>query len=461
VLTREEGQLMATLARLKNEGNTLAVLGLEDLGLGLACGVQEKDPKTAQWILDLFGMSHYTSSNYGRARELFERRRAMAEVQGDRAGVAMACGNLGNIYDMLGDHEHAINMQEQARAMFQELGDRSGVAGACGNLGCYYENLGEYKRALVLHEQHWTMAEALGDDVGMSTACTNLGNCYLHMGKYARAIELHEQKMTFAVGLGNRALVAGACGNIGNCYSCMGEYARAREMYEQAKAIHEALHDREGMAKAYGNIGVSLICNGEYARAVPNLLKLYYMGKELQLVRDQARAALYMGIALRLEVRVNVRGRAAGASDLPGPPASASACSDEGVRLAEKWLQTALDLGRTAARLQLAHLACDAGQEDTALAHLQDYLSWCVQRGRNRCAGCNQTRGEDAQMLTCGGCRVARFCNAEHQKMASKRMAEGRHRDVCHVLGKWRLQVVKNGMSPKVLRADLLTFLRQ
>ena len=38
---------------------------------------------------------------------------------------------------------------------------------------------------------------------------------------------------------------------------------------------------------------------------------------------------------------------------------------------------------------------------------------------------------------------------------------EGRHKDVCGVLGKWRQQVVKDGMSPDVLRADLLAFLRR
>ena len=191
------------------------------------------------------------------------------------------------------------------------------------------------------------------------------------------------------------------------------------------------------------------------------------MAKELQVERDQADAALGLGVALRLEVWANVRGRAAGAFELPGPPASASACSGDGVREAEKWLQTALDLRRAGARLHLARLAFDTGPEDTALAHLQDYLSWCVARGRNRCAGCYQTRGEDAQMLTCGGCRVARFCSADHQKMASKSVASGgsllggRHKDVCGVLGKWRQQVVKDGMSPDVLRADLLAFLRQ
>ena len=70
-------------------------------------------------------------------------------------------------------------------------------------------------------------------------------------------------------------------------------------------------------------------------------------------------------------------------------------------------------------------------------------------------------------MLTCGGCRVARFCSADHQKMASKNVASGggllhcRHKDVCGVLGKWRQQVVKDGISPDSCRSDLLAFLQQ
>ena len=40
-------------------------------------------------------------------------------------------------------------------------------------------------------------------------------------------------------------------------------------------------------------------------------------------------------------------------------------------------------------------------------------------------------------------------------------MLHCRHKDVCGVLGKWRQQVVKDCMSPAVLRADLLAFLRQ
>ena len=69
-------------------------------------------------------------------------------------------------------------------------------------------------------------------------------------------------------------------------------------------------------------------------------------------------------------------------------------------------------------------------------------------------------------MLTCSGCRVARFCSADHQKMASKKaslggnLIMGRHKDICGVLGKWR-EVVNDGVAPESRTADLVAFLER
>ena len=69
-------------------------------------------------------------------------------------------------------------------------------------------------------------------------------------------------------------------------------------------------------------------------------------------------------------------------------------------------------------------------------------------------------------MLTCRGCRVARFCSTDHQKTASKKAAlggnltTGRHKDICGVLSKWR-KVVKGGVSPDSCSADLVAFLQR
>jgi len=524
----EEAELPTTLYLLETKGDSLGMLRLEAKALALAEKLRNSDLEMAGFILNLIGLSHDRTGSYARACELHEQHRAICEALGDHVGMAAACGNLGCCYHSMGDYvrarelheqhraiceahgEHAEvaaaccnlgcsykctgdfvlarEMHEKSRAVAEALGDRAGVARACGNLGNCYASTGDYGRARELHEVHRAVAEALGDRAGVATACANLGNCHRATGDYGRARELHEQAKTICEALGDRAGVATACGNLGNCYystgdltrarelqeqhralcealgdragvatacgnlgSCYestGDYGRALELHEQAKAIREALGDRAGLARVCGNLARCWVNTRDYARAISHYRAQYDMAKELQALMCQANAALGLGVALRLSIRARVRG------------------GEDSVREAGRWLQMAVDLGQAVALLHLACLAFDAGDEHTALVHLQDYLTSCVRLARNHCKGCNQTRGADAHMLTCGGCRVARFCSAEHQKMASRDVSRGgslvfgRHRDVCGLLGAWRQRVLKEGESPDLLRAHLLGFLR-
>jgi len=413
------------------------------------------------------GCFYESTGDYVRARKMHEKDRAICAALGDRAGVARACSNLGNCHYSTEHYARARELHEQARAMAGALGDRAGVATACANLGNCHCATGDYVRARELHEQHRAISEALGDRAGVATACGNLGNCHYCMGDFARARELHEQARALCEALGDRAGVATACGNLGSCYESTGDYARALELHEERRAIAEALGDRAGLARACGNLARCWLNTGDYVRAISHYSAQYEMAKEQQAVVCQADAALGLGVALRLLIRARVRGRAAGASALPGFLRATSACGDDSVREAGRWLQMAVDLGQAVALLHLACLAFDAGDEHTALAHLQDYLSSSVRLARNHCEGCNQTRGADEHMLTCGGCRVARFCSAEHQKMASRDISRGgslvfaRHKDVCALLGQWRQRVVKGGEPPEALRGELLAFLRK
>ena len=55
----------------------------------------------------------------------------------------------------------------------------------------------------------------------------------------------------------------------------------------------------------------------------------------------------------------------------------------------------------------------DKGDEDEAVELLSQHLQgWVDDVGPRRCAGCGQVRGEDAPMLRCDGCHVARCVNA-------------------------------------------------
>ena len=256
---------------------------------------------------------------------------------------------------------------------------------------------------------------------------------------------------------------------LGHAYFSLGDFNKAIEYHGQHLAIAKEVGDRAGEGTAYANLGTCHMHLNECVKAVAYFEAQHVMATSLKLAHVQSEAALNMGVALTLRVRAAGQGHVAGADQAPGPHSrsSASACLDDRVREAAKWLQAAFDGGgRPFAKLHLAHLTFFAGQEDAALAHLKEHLSWRVQRGRDTCAGCGQTRGEDTPMLTCSGCRVARFCSADHQKMASKKAAlggslwTGRHKDICGVLGKWR-EAVKDGVAPDSCTAELVAFLQR
>ena len=63
--------------------------------------------------------------------------------------------------------------------------------------------------------------------------------------------------------------------------------------------------------------------------------------------------------------------------------------------------------------MHLAYVAMLKGDEDEAVELLSQHLrGWLDDVGRHKCAGCFQVRGEDAPMLRCDGCHVARCENA-------------------------------------------------
>ena len=305
---------------------------------------------------------------------------------------------------------------------------------------------GDFSKAIEYHGQHLAIAKEVGDRAGEGRAYGNLGIAYRSQGDFSQAITYHAQHQAIAKEVGDRAGEGKAYGNLGNAYQSQGDYAKAIEYHTQRLAIAKEVGDRAGEEMAYAHLGTGHMHLNEYVKAVAYFEAQHALATSLKLAHLQSDAALNMGVALTLHVRAARQGTATGADQAPGPHShsSASPCLKDRVREAAKWLQAAFDGGCASAKLHLAHLTFEAGQEDAALAHLKEHLSWLVQRGRDICAGCGQTRGEDTPMLTCSGCHVARFCSTDHQKMASRKAAlggsltMGRHKDICGVLGKWQ-----------------------
>jgi len=79
-----------------------------------------------------------------------------------------------------------------------------------------------------------------------------------------------------------------------------------------------------------------------------------------------------------------------------------------------QWLKRALALpGESSIRrrclIHLSYVAFYTGLEDEAIEFFKEVLESWVQLGRVFCEGCLQVKSEEAPMLTCSGCSVARY----------------------------------------------------
>lgn len=424
---------------------------------------------------------HFYKGEYTRARQLYEVHRSMCKALGDCAGVANACSKMGVCDYRVDNYESAIKLFKLDKAMSETLSDSRGIARACKHLGQCYSSTGGYNLALTLHENEKTIYEALGDEEGVATALSNIGMCKYSQCEFEKAHELQEEHRAMCEKRGDVRGLALAYSNLGLCCFSRGRCTEAMEMHEKSLKIGEDIGDEQGVSISCRNLGSCYMNLKEYEKSFQFYERAYKITTQMNLSRMDAHnittqmnlskmdahACFGMGIALRMQMLSTFRNNEHGGPEIADSGDPSLICGLEQVQTAKKWLVMARDFGLNLAHLELARLALDCGLEDDAVQHAKIYVDLRVKNSRNQCESCHQIRYADAQMLLCGGCRVARFCNVDHQKLASNALGTGgsfmygRHKDVCALLGKWRRQVVKRGESPDVLRNDILAYLRK
>jgi hypothetical protein len=121
-------------------------------------------------------------------------------------------------------------------------------------------------------------------------------------------------------------------------------------------------------------------------------------------------------------------------------------------------------------RMHVAVLEFKQGHEAAALEALKEHLSILVGLKRSKssglCAACGQCKDKETSMMTCGSCKVARFCDASHQKESWQEMYHseghvkyGGHKHVCKLLKRWRL-VEHGDEAEEACQPDMIAFLK-
>jgi tetratricopeptide (TPR) repeat protein len=187
---------------------------------------------------------------------------------GDVAGGARALGNIGVVYDSLGQYTEALGYYQQALEIARKIGDVAGEANDLGNIGIVYDRLGQYTEALGYYQQALEIARKIGDVAGEANDLGNIGVVYKNLGQYTEALSYHQQALAIARKIGDVAGEANDLGNIGNVYDCLGQYTEALSYYQEALEIKRKIGDVTGEAAALSNIGNVYDRLGQYTEAL-------------------------------------------------------------------------------------------------------------------------------------------------------------------------------------------------
>ena len=312
--------------------------------------------------------------------------------------------------------EKAIRYLTLGKATAEETGSVRNVAELCLLLTLALYNHGQYETGSEVIGEGIAAYKHCGDTCGLGQAYDHQGMCFRGMGLLDKAVEAHTQSVEFLGRLNNKD-------------------PKTRALLQLALCLRE---------------------RGDYDEAIPKFKETIRAFRELRDNHREGRASLDLGICLYLKARKICKSCAS----LEGPYDDRPKCIPDSVieMLRESQMHmehsdavysnvaTEPAAGRhLASQLHLSHVHYLLGNKALAVNKLNIYLEFLMAIGRARCMGCGQIRGEDVAMMACSGCMVARFCNAEHQKLASK--ASGgvggaigcRHSRICWLLNSWRI----------------------
>jgi tetratricopeptide (TPR) repeat protein len=356
-----------------------------------------------------------------------------------------------------------------------------------------FSQTNDYKESIALHENLLPRARKKGNKLREIVHYNTIANAYLQLGTLDKALLYFQKDYELSVENGDKVDVATTLYGMSNVYEKKGDFEKAIDVMRRGMEMHKETGDASGEAVACVNLAGILLSSlsslqrdrkalkrnqEECWRLHTEAIATYQAGLELAETFLQSGAAensttssvvKEAKVKALLELSNIEMGhlfRTQTASDFR---ASAHRAQEELDQI-ESRLRSALEFEidhRVVLRL-MASVAYARGADEEVLDLMRQCFDLHMSMSRGRlaaCQYCGQLRGDHAEMLTCGSCRVSCYCCAEHQRLAwidsvrfgasSVRTFSG-HKHLCPLLKEWRLISKGQGshaaLNPAVLQ---------
>jgi CHAT domain-containing protein len=134
---------------------------------------------------------------------------------------------IGELYDISGDNENALNYYNQALLAEREVGNLDGEAATLNGIGLVYSEIGEKQKALDYYNLALPIRQQIGDLRGEASTLNNIGQVYEFVGENEKALHYLKQALSARRQMSDWEGQAATLSDMARVYDDLGETERA------------------------------------------------------------------------------------------------------------------------------------------------------------------------------------------------------------------------------------------
>lgn len=230
------------------------------------------------------GVGYYFSNDYEKVQEFYQKSLDAYGDLGDKKGFS----SVATLYYRLGKYEKALVNYRKSLETSMQLGDTVKTTMLLGNVGDVYQSLGNYDVALdyynqmydLLKKKEFVSKESRSSDI--SLALTKIADTYFYTEKFRQAA-LHYQMLYDRNKLdGSKHGMALALNNLALSFFAEKELGKAEKAYQEAINLNEEISDNYGLSVAMLNMARLYESKHLYAESMEMIFRALPIIKEME-----------------------------------------------------------------------------------------------------------------------------------------------------------------------------------
>jgi len=222
------------------------------LNQGLSITRKNKDRPTEAGVYNNLGNLYLAENNFTAALENFIKAANLYDsLPGQRAGLAKALVNIGNVENVLGHPEKALDYTQRSLVIFKENGDDMNVAYGHKLMGRIYRRQSAYDKALAEYGEAITLYRKAGNQHELSEAHHGIGSIYYDMQKFQAALDEYMESLRIAKNISAENQVAYAYTAVGYAWYELKNFKRSIAYFDSALTQAKHVHNRYLMMDSY------------------------------------------------------------------------------------------------------------------------------------------------------------------------------------------------------------------